>query len=83
MLEVKINNEKFLLFMIQNMEIPVWCWEIIGGYKKVEALKLLLAMLKSWIQRLISCDALILGAPNHMANPSRTMKSLSKTIELD
>ena len=35
-------------------------------------------------QVLASCDALIIGAPNHMASPSRTMKKfVDKLVELN
>jgi len=54
---------------------------ILGGTKKVEGIEATISYVKKVdIQRLISCDALILGAPNHMANPSRTMKKFVEKL---
>jgi flavorubredoxin len=48
---------------------------ILDGIKQVEGIEATVGCAKTVdIQGLISYDVLILGAPNHMANPSRTMK---------
>ena len=68
------------------MEIPSLLlrtfWKAI---KQVEGIEATIGYAKEVdIQRLISYDALILGAPNHMANPSRTMKKfVEKIFELE
>ena len=54
---------------------------ILEGLKQVEGIEATIGYAKEvGIQRLISYDALILGAPNHMANPSRTMKKFVEKI---
>jgi len=58
---------------------------ILEGLKQVEGIDASIGYAKKVdIQELISYDALILGAPNHMANPSRTMKKfVEKLSELE
>ena len=58
---------------------------ILEGIKQVEGIEATIGYAKKVdIQRLISYEVLILGAPNHMANPSRTMKKfVEKLSELD
>jgi len=58
---------------------------ILEGIRQVEGIEATIDYAKKVdIQRLISYDALILGAPNHMANPSRTMKKfVEKLSELE
>ena len=54
---------------------------ILEGLKQVEGIEATIGYAKEVdIQRLISYDALILGAPNHMANPSRSMKKFVEKI---
>jgi len=54
---------------------------ILEGLKQVEGIEATIGYVKEVdIQRLISYDALILGAPNHMANPSRTMKKFVEKL---
>jgi flavorubredoxin len=58
---------------------------ILEGIKQVEEIEVAIGHVKEVdLQRLFSYDTLILGAPNHMASPSRTMKKfVEKLIELD
>jgi len=58
---------------------------ILEGLKQVEGIEATICYTKEVdIQILISYDALILGAQNHMANPSRTMKKfVEKLSELE
>jgi len=57
---------------------------ILEGIKQVEGIEAAIGYAKEvGIQLLFSYDALILGAPNHMASPSRTMKKfVEKLAEL-
>jgi menaquinone-dependent protoporphyrinogen IX oxidase len=58
---------------------------ILTGLKQVEGIEAEISYVKEVdSQRVGSYDALILGAPNHMASPSRTMKKfVDKSAELD
>lgn len=58
---------------------------ILEGLKQVDGIEADIGYAKDVdIQRLTGYDALILGAPNHMANPSRTMKKfVDKLAELE
>jgi flavodoxin len=58
---------------------------ILEGLKQVEGIEATIGYAKEVdSQRLASYDALILGAPNHMASPSRTMKKfVDRLVELD
>jgi flavorubredoxin len=58
---------------------------ILTGLKQVEGIEAEISYVKEVdSQRVGSYDALILGAPNHMASPSRTMKKfVDKLAELD
>jgi flavodoxin len=58
---------------------------ILEGIKQVEGFEVTIGPTKEVdIQKLFSYDTLILGAPNHMASPSRTMKKfVEKLAKLD
>jgi flavorubredoxin len=58
---------------------------ILEGIKQIEGIDVAIGHAKEVdIQSLFSYDALILGAPNHMASPSRTMKKfVEKLAKLD
>jgi flavorubredoxin len=58
---------------------------ILEGIKQVEGTEVAIGHVKEVdLQRLFSYDTLILGSPNHMASPSRTMKKfVEKLVELD
>jgi flavodoxin len=58
---------------------------ILEGLKQVEGIEATIGYAKEVdSQRLASYDVLILGAPNHMASPSRTMKKfVDRLVELD
>jgi flavorubredoxin len=58
---------------------------ILEGIKQVEGIEATIGQVKEVdVQRLFSYDTLILGAPNHMASPSRTMKQfVEKLAKLD
>jgi len=58
---------------------------ILEGIKQVEGIVAEISHVKAVdSQRVLSCDVLILGAPNHMAGPSRTLKKfVGKLAELD
>jgi flavodoxin len=58
---------------------------ILEGLKQVQGIDADIGYAKEVdSQRIFSYDALILGAPNHMARPSRTMKKfVDKLAELD
>ena len=58
---------------------------ILEGLKQVDGIEAEISYVKEVdSQRVGSYDALILGAPNHMASPSRTMKKfVEKLAELD
>ena len=58
---------------------------ILQGLRQVEGIEAAVGYAKEVdSQRIFSYDVLILGAPNHMARPSRTMKKfVDKLAELD
>jgi flavorubredoxin len=58
---------------------------ILEGIKQVEGIEVTIGHAREVeLQILFSYDALILGAPNHMASPSRTMKKfVEKLAKLD
>ena len=57
-------------------------WECL---RQVEGFEVEISYVKEVeLERVGNCDALILGAPNHMASPSRTMKKfVDKLAEVD
>ncbi len=58
---------------------------ILEGIKQVEGIEVAIGYVKEVDSQSVgSCDGLILGAPNHMASPSRTMKKfVDKLANLD
>jgi flavorubredoxin len=51
------------------------------GIKQIEGIEVAIGYTKEVdIQNLLSYDALILGSPNHMASPSRTMKKFVEKL---
>jgi flavorubredoxin len=58
---------------------------ILKGIKQVEGIEVAIGYVKEVDSQSVgSFDALIIGAPNHMASPSRTMKKfVEKLVDLD
>lgn len=58
---------------------------ILEGIKEVEGIETAIGYVKEIdIGKVADCDAIVLGAPNHMGRPSRTMKKfVDRLAELD
>jgi flavodoxin len=75
----------FIIYDSKYGNTKIAAENILEGIKQVEGIEVTIGRAKEVdIQRLFSYDTLILGAPNHMASPSRTMKKfVEKLAELD
>lgn len=75
----------FIIYDSKYGNTKIAAENILEGVKQVEGIEAEISYVKEVdSQSVVSYDVLILGAPNHMASPSRTMKKfVVKLVELD